>query len=410
MQYAGTTKPMREIASELGVATVVEGGVQRAGDRVRVNVQLIDAETDAHLWAETYDEELTTANIFAIQSDIARKIAAALQATLAPEVEELIEARPTESLEAYDLYTRGRYIGKAGSTVADVEEAMDLFRRAIEADPGYAPPYVGLAQAYGRLWGALGVVSGEEALPKIRAAAERALELDEELAEAHAVLGGVLRAELRYEEAEREYLRALELNPGSARVHLNYAGFLTDVARYEEAVRQARRAVELDPISIGTRVGLTARLFFTRHYDDVIDEALRILELQPENAGGYYFLGAAYALEGRHEEAIAALQRSIELDPESPTRLVALAWVYARDGQREKALELLEDVPEQGSNLKEIALVYGELGELDRAFDYLDRAYAEDPGTLNEMRADPAADPLRQDPRFDELMKKLGLQ
>jgi TolB-like protein/Flp pilus assembly protein TadD len=410
MQYAGTTKPMREIAGELGVATVLEGGVQRAGDRVRVNVQLIDARSDRHLWAETYDEELTTANIFSIQSDIARKIAAALQATLAPEVEELIEARPTESLEAYDLYTRGRYIWNAGSTVAEMEEAMDLFRRAIEADPGYAPPYVGLADAYGTLWGGLGVVSGEEALPQMRAAAERALELDEELAEAHAVLGGVLNAELQYEEAEREYLRALELNPGSADVHLAYASFLTDVARYEEAVRQARRAVKLDPISIGTRVGLTARLFFTRNYDDVIDEALRILELQPENAGGYYFLGAAYALQGRHEEAIAALQRSIELDPEGPSRLVALAWVYARDGQREKALELLEDVPEQGSNLKEIAIVYGALGDLDRAFDYLDRAYAEDPGTLTYMRADPSADPLKDDPRFDELMRKLGLE
>ena len=410
MQYAGTTKPMREIAGELGVATVLEGGVQRAGDRVRVNVQLIDAATDRHLWAETYDEELTTANIFAIQSDIARKIAAALQATLAPEVEELIEARPTESLEAYDLYTRGRYIENTASTAAGVEEATDLFRRAIEADPGYAPAYVGLANAYGRLWGGLGVVSGEEALPKMRAAAERALELDEDFAEAHAVLGWVLTAELRYAEAEREYLRALELNPGSADVHLNYASFLTDVARYKEAVRHARRAVELDPISIGTRVGLAARLFFTRNYDDVIDEALRILELQPENAGGYYFLGAAYALQGRHEEAIAALQRSIELDPESPTRLVGLAWVYARDRQREKALELLKDLPEQGSTLKEIAIVYGELGELDRAFEYLDRAYAEDPGTLNYIRADPSADSLKDDPRFAELMRKMGLE
>ncbi len=410
MQYEGTTKPMREIAGELGVATVLEGGVQRAGDRVRVNVQLIDAETDRHLWAETYDEELTAANIFSIQSDIARKIAAALQATLAPEVEERIEEPPTESLEAYDLYTRGRYISNAGSTVANMEEAADLFRRAIEADPGYAPPYVGLADAYGRLWGGLGVISGEEALPQMRAAAERALELDEELAEAHAVLGGVLVAEVRYEEAEREYLRALELNPGSSELHLNYARFLIIVARYEEAVRQARRAVELDPISIGTRVGLAARLFFTRNYDDAIDEGLRILELEPENAQGYYFLGLAYALEGRHEEAIAALQRSIELDPESPTRLVGLAWVYARVGQREKALELLEDVPELGSNLKEIAIVYGELGDMDRAFEYLDRAYAEDPGTLTYMRADPSADALKDDPRFDELMRKLGLE
>ena len=357
----------------------------------------------------TSDQALATkeARLSAIDREVAN-LAKAL--AVAPDVEELIEARPTESLQAYDLYTRGRYISNAASTAADMEEAADLFRRAIEADPGYALAYVDLGNAYGWLWGGLGVLSGEEALPQIRAAAERALELDEDLAEAHALLGGVLTSELRYEEAEREYLRALELNPGSAAVHLDYADYLQNVARYEEAVRQARRAVELDPISIGTRVGLTARLFFTRNYDDAIDEALRILELQPENAGGYYFLGAAYALQGRLEEAISALQRSSELDPESPARLVALAWVYARDGQSEKALELLEDVPERGSNLKEIAIVYGELGDLDRAFEYLDRAYAEDPGTLNYMRADPSADPLKDDPRFDDLMRKMGLE
>ena len=149
MQYRESPPPIREIAEELDVATVLEGGVQRAGERVRVNVQLIDARTEAHLWAETYDEELTAANIFSIQSDIARKIAAALQATLVPEVEELIEAPPTENLEAYDLYTRGRFIFNAASTTAGMEEAAEFFQQAIEVDPGYAPAYVGLVQTYG---------------------------------------------------------------------------------------------------------------------------------------------------------------------------------------------------------------------------------------------------------------------
>ena len=155
---------------------------------------------------------------------------------------------------------------------------------------------------------------------------------------------------------------------------------------------------------------LATSLLFTRDYDGALDEAARVLELEPEHAGAHYFLGATLALNGQLEEAIAALQRSSELDPESPGRRTVLAWVYARDGQREKALEVLADVPEMGSNLKEIAVVYGELGELDRAFDYLDRAYAEHPGNLLSLSRDPAADSLRQDPRFDELMKKLGLQ
>ncbi|MEE8447753.1 MAG: hypothetical protein V3S52_08890, partial [Gemmatimonadota bacterium] len=187
MQYAGTTKPMREIAGELGVGTVLEGAVQRAGDRVRVNVKLIDASMDRQLWAQTYDEELTAANIFAIQSDIARKIAAALQATLAPDVEVRIESRPTESLEAYDLYTRGRYVLNRSGTREDLESAADLYRQAIAADSAYALAHVGLAGTYMFLWGN-GFLAAEEALPQARAAVERALELDETLAEAHAAL------------------------------------------------------------------------------------------------------------------------------------------------------------------------------------------------------------------------------
>ncbi len=409
MQYRESPPPIREIAGELDVATVLEGGVQRAGERVRVNVQLIDASTEAHLWAETYDEELTAANIFSIQSDIARKIAEALQATLLPEVEQRIEARPTENLEAYDLYTRGQYLWNEASTAADFEQAAKFFQQAIEADPGYAPAYVGLAKTYWPRWN-LGILSADEAMPKIRAAAKRALELDSDLAEAHAALGGVLTQELRFEEAERAFQRSLELNPGSAEAHATYTLLLLYLGRDSESVRMARRAVELDPLSIGTRINLAIMLFFTRDYDRALDEAARLLELEPENATAYYFMAAALSMNGQLEEAIAALQQSSELDPESPGRRTALAWAYARDEQREKALGLLADVPEMGFNLKEIALVYGELGELDRAFDYLDRAYAEHPANLLNLSVDPAADPLRQDPRFDELMEKLGLQ
>jgi len=409
MQYVGTTKPMRVIADELGVGTVLEGGVQRAGNRVRVNAQLVDARTDRHLWAQTYDEELTTENIFAIQSDIARKIAAALQATLAPDVEERIESRPTESLEAYDLYTRGRFLANRSVSREEVESAADLFRQAIAADPAYALAHVDLAGTYMVLW-FQGFLAAEAALPQARAAAERALELDETLAEAHAALGMVLTAELRFEEAEREFQRALKLNRGSADVHMQYSQLLLDLARYEESQREMRRAVELDPLSMTKRLGLANLLMFTREYDASIDESLRILEVEPENSLAYYNLAAAYTLNGQHEEGLAAIRRSIELDPENPFGPPLLAWLSARAGQRDEALELLEQVEEQGPLLKEIAIVYGELGDLDRAFEYLDRAYAEDPGSLIYFRADPTADSLKDDPRFAELMKKLGLE
>jgi serine/threonine-protein kinase len=374
-----------------------------------VNVQLIDARTEAHLWAQTYDEELAAANIFAIQSDIARKIAAALQATLAPDVEERIEEPPTESLEAYDLYSRGRYVANRSRTRQDMERATDLYRQAIVADPAYAPAHTGVAGSYMFLWNQ-GFLAAEEALPQARAAVERALELDGTLAEAHAAFGLVLRAELRFEEAEREFQRALELNPGSADVHRQYSQLLLDLARYEESVRQARRAVELDPLSVRNRVRLASRLFFARDFDGAIDESLRILELEPENSRAYYELAAAYTLNGQHEQGLAAIRRSIELNPEYLYGPPGLAWVYARAGQRDEALAVLEQVEERGPMLKEIAIVYGELGDLDRAFEYLDRAYAEDPGSLTYMRADPTADSLKDDPRFAELMRKLGLE
>jgi TolB-like protein/Tfp pilus assembly protein PilF len=351
MKYRVTDKSIPEIAGELGVATVLEGGVQRAGNRVRLNVQLIDARADRHMWAETYDEELTTANIFSIRSDIARKIAAALQATLAPEVAERIEVRPTESLEAYDLYTRGRYLANRSRTRRDVESAADLYRKAIAADPAYAPAHVDLAGTYLVLWGQ-GSLAAEEALPKARAAVERALELDETLAEAHAALGSVLVGELRFEEAEREFERALELNHGSANVHLPYGQLLLELARYDEAVRQARRAVELDPLSMANRLFLAASLMFARDYEASITESLRILDVEPENSVAYYVLAEAFTLNDQHEEGLAAIRRSIELDPEDLLGPPLLAWVYARAGQREEALKTLERVEEQEARVR----------------------------------------------------------
>jgi TolB-like protein/Tfp pilus assembly protein PilF len=410
-RYADTQRKMSEIAAALGVAHLLEGVVRRAGDRVRVNVQLSDALTERQVWAETYDAELTAANIFAIQSDIARHVAQELRTTLMPDVEERLAVPPTDNLEAYELYSRGQYLYRRarGDTRAGLDEAAELFKRAVDVDPGFAAAYAALADVHLQRWSD-GFMSGEEALPRARDAAERALDLDATLAAAHTSLADVLNAELRFEEAERSYRRALELNPGSADAHRRFAHLLLGMGRYDELVRLLRRAVELDPLSIGYRLSLASGLWFTRDYEGGIAEARKILELEPDNRGALYSLGFASVLNGDHEQGIAALERVVEVEPGYPFGPPGLAWAYARAGRRAEAMEMLQQVEPRGQMLKESAIVLGELGNLDRAFEYLERAYAEDPGSLTYLGSDPTADALKADPRFDELLARLGVR
>ncbi|UCF20534.1 MAG: tetratricopeptide repeat protein [Gemmatimonadota bacterium] len=408
-RFRDTDMSIPQIAEELGVAAVVEGGVQRAGDRVRVNVQLIDARTDRHLWAETYDEQLTVANVFAIQSDLARKIAGALQATLTPEEEQRIGARPTESLEAYQLYTRGRYVlNSRGSTREGVESAADLFRQAVAADSTFAPAHVGVADTYFQLW-SLGYVHETEALPQAEAAAERALALDPDLAEARALLGSLLRVERRLEEAEREFLRAIELNPGSSAAHRGYSALLFELGRADESLEEAERAVELDPLSAGARRSLLSRLIWAKQYDEAIRESRKLLEIEPNEADAYYYAAIAYTERGEHDVAIKTHRKAMELNPADPYYPAGLAHAYARAAIGDSAVLYLQRAEEAGVPLKEIAFVYAALGDLDRAFEYLDRAYATEPGTLAGIGADTWSAPLQADPRWFELLRKLGL-
>jgi TolB-like protein/Flp pilus assembly protein TadD len=409
MRYQDTDMSIPEIADELGVATVVEGGVQRAGDRVRLNVQLIEARTDRHLWAETYDDELTAANVFAIQSDLAQKIAGALRATLTPELEERLTTRSTESLAAYDLYTRGRYVlGSRGSTREGVESAADLFRQAVAADSTFASAHVGVADTYYQLWN-LGYVHESEALPQARAAVEKALSLDPELADAHALLGSLLRVERRLEDAESEFRRAIELNPGSSAAHRGYSALLFELGRTDESLKQARRAVGLDPLSTGARRSLLSRLVWGKRYDEAIEESHKLLELEPDEADAYYYAAIAHTERDEHEEAIEAHRTATEMNPADPYYPAGLAYAYARAGGRDSAVHYLQRAEQAGVPLKELAFVYGALGDLDRAFEYLDRAYETEPGTLAGIGADNWSAPLQADPRWGALMRKLGL-
>jgi TolB-like protein/Tfp pilus assembly protein PilF len=412
MQYAGTTKPIPEIASELGVATVLEGGIQRAGDRVRVNVQLIEAATDKHLWAETYDEEMTAANVFAIQSDLAKKIAGALRATLSPETEARIDARPTESLEAYDLYARGQYVywGVRGNTQEGMEEAGELYEAAIRADSGYAAAWAGLADVYHNL-GVQAAYPAEEMTAKAWEAVERALALDPSLAEAHSRRGLLLWFDEGLpEESEQALLRALELNPGLAVTHIRYGGLLSSLERYEEAVQERRRAVELDPMVVRWRVSLADALFYAGNYEASKEEALRVIEMEPDAVGAHEAAGYAYSMLGQHPEAIAAFEKARELESSDPNAVASLAWAWAKAGGRDSALAVLREVPEEGAMLKEIAIVYAELGDLDTAFAYVDRLVDEAPNVMIQFRSDPTADPLKADPRYQQALDRVAAQ
>lgn len=407
MEYKDVSRNIRQIADELGVATVVEGGVQRAGDRVRVNVQLIDAYTDEHLWAETYDEELTAANVFGIQGDLAKKIAEALRATLTPAVQQRMAQRPTESIEAYDLYVRGRYIAdNRGITKDGLEAAAEMYRQAIAADPAYALAHAGLGETYIAMFNTA-YLSEDKALPEARAAVLRALELDPDLAEARTLRAELLRRDLRPAEAEQELKRVLALNPGNAAVHSQYSQILLDLGRAGEAIQEARRAVQLDPLSVGLRRSLVARLAWARRYEETIEEAQRLLDLDPTQSDAHYYAGMARTIIGEYEDAIQSFEQAIELNPADPYYPAGIAWAYAKAGNRELSIKYLRTAETAGVPLKEIGLVYGVLGDLDLAFDYLERGFEAEPATLAAIGEDPSADPMRADPRWDQLMEKI---
>jgi TolB-like protein/Tfp pilus assembly protein PilF len=408
MQYAGTTKTIRDIARELGVATVLEGGVDRAGSRVRINVQLIEAGSDRHLWAETYDEEFTAENSFAIRTDLATEIARALRATLSPEVEQRLAQRPTDNVEALELANRAHYVFESrGAFGGALDEVEALYLQAIQADPGYAAAHAGLANAYLSAWN-WQQLPAEEAQPKARAAVERALELDPDLAAAHVAHARLLSFELRHDEATRAVQRALELNPGSSDAHALYAQQLEREGRYEEAVREARAAVTLDPLSIFSRQRLADRLFYTRDYEASITESDKVLEMEPGDWYAWYNKGWSYGMLDRNDEAVVAFETSLPLagDQEGSARS-GLAWALARADRPDEAREQLEILGAEPSY--DIALVWWEMGDEEQALEVLHQALEEDPRQLRRMLLDPSAEAMTADPSFDALLERLGM-
>ncbi|MBA2243534.1 MAG: tetratricopeptide repeat protein [Gemmatimonadetes bacterium] len=401
MHYKGSQKPLRQIADELDVAHVLEGSARRSDDHVRITAQLIDARTDQHLWAQSYDYELR--DIFRVQEEIAREVVRTLEVELGERGQRALVRQGTRDPEAYDLYRRGRFLWSM-RTKEGHEQAMEYFQRAIGRDSTYADAYSGLADVYLTSYQLRTSDRSEaEAYSRFKWAAERALALDDQSADAHASFTVSLWWQRNWPGAERELRRAIELNPGHAQARAWYALLLAGMGRVEEALRESRRAYELDPFAIIISMTYGWACYLARDYDCAIAQYRRTLEINNAWAPAHAAVGRAYAQKGLHEEAIRAVRKAVELSPNSPDLLADLAFVQALAGEFEDARESLPRAGEQPWVGFNIARAYVALGEPDSAFAWLERSSWQWPNR-GPARADPALDPLRSDPRFAQLV------
>ena len=412
MGYRGTRKRVPEIAAELGVDAVIAGSVIRDGSRVKVTAELIDGQTDRHLWAESYERQME--DVLTIQADIARAIAGEVGFTLTPERVTGLNAATRPVLPAaYDAYVRGRYAWDKRSE-ADLREAVRLFQQSIDADPTYAPAYAGLADCYGQL-GYGSYVSPEDSFPLARAAARKALELDPMLAEAHASLGYVLMYyEWNFSDAEREFKRAIELNPNYAIAHQWYAYLLTALERpaqfAEGEIAAARR---LDPLSAPINIDQAYILHYYDRNEEALRSARRALEMNPKYPPAFFWLGRIYTSMRRYPEAEEALRNIGPLRTWTPAMAV-LGYLYGRSGRTSEAMELLrefDDLPRRGryASSYAIAVVHAGMGDHERALSALGAAYRERSHWLVWLKRDPRWNEIRGDARFQELVRKVGL-
>lgn len=408
-RFKSAPSDLREIAKQLGVANILEGSVQKANDQVRVNVQLINAVTDAHLWAEIYDRKLT--DIFAAESDIAKTIAETLQAKLTGSEKTAIAKKPTANPEAYELYLKGRFFWNK-RTGADLRKAIDYFNQAIGKDPNYALAYSGLADSY-LLLSPYGAAAPKDSIPQAKAAVRRALELDDTLAEAHASSARILSGfDFDSQRAIAEFERALQLNPNYATAHHWFAaGPLLALGRFDESIAEAKRSIELDPLSLINNADFGNDYYFARRYDDAIAQLRKTIEIEPHSYLAHYYLGEALQLKGQMPDAIAEYHRAVELD-DDPFALALLGQSYARAGRRDEANKILTRLNQQAKtryvDAYGVGLVFLGLGDKNHAIDELERAYREnDGGDIYNIRIDPMLDDLRGDPLFEALAEKV---
>jgi len=408
-RFKSAPADLREIAKQLGVTHILEGSVQKAGDSVRVNVQVINALTDVHLWADTYDRKLT--DIFAIESEIAKNVTENLKARLNDRAEEVLAARPTENPEAHELYLKGRYFWNRRST-ASLRKAGDYFQKAIDLDPKYALAYAGLADVHSLVPVYAGTAPQDD-VPKALAAARKAVDLDDRLAESHTSLGNALVSSVQLKAAEAEFRRALELNPNYATAHQWLAECLFGQGRFSESLAENERAHELDPLSLIINASYASSLAGAGRYEEAVQQARKTLDLDPELVPGHEILGQIYEDEGKLNEAIIEYSKANELGP-TPSNFAMLAHAYAktgRMGETRKILDKLTDLSaQQYVGAYPLAVIHLALGEKGEALRLLEQSFVERDillqGLYGSIKIDKRLDPLRHDPRFQKLVER----
>ena len=410
MRFKDAPTSVPEIAKTLGVDAIVEGSVMREGSHVRVHTQLIRAATDEHFWSESYDREM--GSVLALESDIAQSIAEKVEVTVTGEERQRLAAAHPVAPEVYESYLKGRFVTNHQGRV-ELEQSIGYFEDAIHRDPNFAPAYLGVAEAYDDLGTYLvGGAPPEETRPKAISFARKALALDPNLAEAHSILADLLQTEWQWSEAETEYKRALELDPNNASVYVNRAWWLSCQGRTDEAVTKIRQARALDPVAVsGDEVSRT--LFWARRYDEAIRESRSALATQPNDSYGLLNLGMALVANDQAADAIPVLEKAVSLSKGSPFATGVLIRAYAHAGRRGDALRLLSELKQRrkAGYIPTAAFVdaYLGLGDNEQAFYWLEQAYIERSNMLQTLKIYPYFDPIRSDPRFVDLVHRVGL-
>ncbi len=407
MRYKGKQRSIADIGRELKVDYVLEGSVRRADGRVRISANLIQVSDETHLWAENYERGME--NVLQIQSDVAQAILREIQVELPSDEHRRLAAAKLVDPKVYELSLKGRYYsGKLA-----YEQALGYFEGAIALDPGYAPAYAGLAECYIERH-FLGHYSLQDTYPKARAAALKAVELEETLPEAHLALGYVLALNWEWALAGREFKHAIELAPGNSRAHQYYAAYLVVMGRPRESIAELKRALEADPLSADLGAELGGAYLSARQYGEAIQHLRLVIELHPGTMAAHRYLGMAYLQTGMYDQGIGEIQKSVGLLPvPNPDMSPELGYAYAVSGNRHLAHRILNNLEirwkQSDTSAVDIAAIHAALGEKERALEWLERAYKEHEAALVFLRTDLRLDPLRTDPRFGNLLRHLNL-
>jgi TolB-like protein/DNA-binding winged helix-turn-helix (wHTH) protein/Flp pilus assembly protein TadD len=408
MHYKGAGKTAPEIGRELGVDTLIEGTVQRVGNRVRIRVQLIDSASDRHLWARSYDHELK--DVLVLQSSAARDIAEEVQGKVASSQ---TEVRPLNlhavEPEAYEAYLKGRYFWNK-RTGEGLKKSIDYFHEAISQDPKFAAAYAGLADSYS--------IMGSDILParvassKAHIAATQALELDPSISEGHAELALLeFYYDWDWRRSEQEFRRAIELNPNYATAHQWYSYYLSAMGRFPEAMAEAKQAQQIDPLSLSINTTLAGRYRDLGEYEQSMDLNHRTLELDPDFVPAHISLGCSYEAQGKWLQAIGEYQKAVELSHNSPPAMASLGYAYGVSGNQNEARKVLAGLQRTRHYVSafDMAVVFAGIGDRDSTFQWLEKAYAERESQMAFIKITRRLDPVRSDPRFSDLLRKMGL-